>query len=64
MGDFFSHFFVLFGIYAYLWCILYTVIWQQKQCFNYKNLQPLWQDDNFSKNSFYNGILQRKYISK
>jgi hypothetical protein len=33
---------------------------QQKACFNYKNLQPLWQDDNFSKNSFHNGVLQRK----
>jgi len=23
---------------------------QQKQCFNYKNLQPLWQEENLSKN--------------
>jgi hypothetical protein len=26
---------------------------QQKQCFNYKNLQPLWAKDNFKKSSIY-----------
>jgi len=33
---------------------------QQKICFHYSNLRPLWNIDNFKKNSFYNG----KYIRK
>jgi hypothetical protein len=33
---------------------------QQQQCFHYSNLAPLWNKDNFSKNSLYNG----KYIRK
>lgn len=28
---------------------------EQKKCFNYKNLRPMWEKDNFRKNSFYNG---------
>jgi hypothetical protein len=26
-----------------------TDIEQQQKCFNYKNLQPLWQEENFRK---------------
>ena len=33
---------------------------QQKLCFHHANLKPMWNLDNFSKNSFYNG----KYIRK
>jgi hypothetical protein len=33
---------------------------QQKICFHYTNLRPLWSTENMSKNSFYNG----KYIRK
>jgi len=33
---------------------------EQKRCFHYTNLQPLWGPDNLTKNSFYNG----KYIRK
>jgi hypothetical protein len=29
---------------------------QQKQCFHYTNLRPLWSKDNIAKNSFYNGV--------
>jgi len=34
----------------------------QQRCFNYKNLQPLWANDNWSKSSLYNGkrIRQRR----
>jgi len=28
---------------------------QQKECFGYHNLQPLWATENYSKNSWYNG---------
>jgi hypothetical protein len=28
---------------------------QQRECFHYSNLQPMWQKDNISKGSFYNG---------
>jgi hypothetical protein len=33
---------------------------QQRQCFYWTNLQPLWQPENISKNSKYNGVLIRK----
>lgn len=33
---------------------------EQRKCFNYKNLRPLWWPDNLKKNSFYKG----KYIRK
>lgn len=33
---------------------------EQRKCFNYKNLQPLWGPDNWSKNSSYKGKLYRK----
>ena len=26
---------------------------QQKECFNYKNIQPLWREDNMKKGSKY-----------
>jgi len=32
---------------------------EQKTCFNYKNLRPMWNKDNFSKSSWYNGKLYR-----
>lgn len=35
---------------------------QQKICFHYSNYQPLWQRDNSSKNSFYNG--KKHYYEK
>lgn len=35
----------------------------QKECFNYKNLRPLWGIDNWKKNSLYNGVyIRRKWI--
>lgn len=34
----------------------------QKKCFHYKNLQPMWETDNFKKNSFYNGVVIRRPI--
>ena len=33
---------------------------EQRSCFNYKNLQPLWGVDNHKKNSFYDGEYIRK----
>lgn len=29
---------------------------QQRECFNWSNLQPMWAKKNWSKNSFFNGI--------
>jgi len=37
-----------------------TKIKEQRKCFNYKNLQPLWWRDNIVKNSYYNNILIRR----
>ncbi len=34
---------------------------QQKICFHYTNMQPMWALDNFSKNSRWNGSIIRKY---
>uniref|UniRef100_A0A6H1ZVR3 Uncharacterized protein n=1 Tax=viral metagenome TaxID=1070528 RepID=A0A6H1ZVR3_9ZZZZ len=33
---------------------------QQKEAFNYKNLQPMWTNDNISKGSLYNGVRKHK----
>lgn len=33
---------------------------EQRKCFHYTNLQPMWWFDNFAKNSFYNGKRIRK----
>jgi len=35
---------------------------EQKMCFNYKNLQPLWYLDNFKKGSLYNGQLVKSNL--
>lgn len=39
-------------------CVLFnlTDFQQQKECFHYTNLQPLWKKDNMSKNATYNGV--------
>lgn len=37
----------------------------QKKCFHYSNLQPMWAIDNMYKNSLYNGIyIRKKYIRR
>lgn len=38
-------------------CVLFdlTDASQQKECFHYKNLQPLWKIDNLKKGVFYAG---------
>lgn len=43
-------------------CVTFDLIRQEEQrkCFNYKNLRPLWEPDNWKKNSFYKGKLYRK----
>jgi len=33
---------------------------QQKECFSWKNIRPLWWKDNLEKNSYYNGRTVRK----
>ena len=33
---------------------------QQKECFHYTNIQPLWAKDNVRKHSYYNGITVRR----
>lgn len=42
-------------------CALFdlTDVGQQKECFHYSNLQPLWAFDNLSKGSFYEGKQHR-----
>lgn len=40
------------------------VVENQRLCFNYKNLQPLWAVDNNKKSSFWNGQLYRKKRQK
>jgi len=36
---------------------------ERRKCFHYANLQPMWNKDNWSKNSRYNGKLIRKNIT-
>lgn len=36
---------------------------QQKQCFHYTNLQPMWAIPNMIKNSWYNGVKYGKKLS-
>ena len=33
---------------------------QQRQCCHYSNLQPMWSEENWSKNSWYEGIKYNK----
>jgi hypothetical protein len=35
---------------------------QQKQCFHYTNIKPLWAIDNMKKSSFYDGVFYSKQI--
>ena len=37
-----------------------TDLEQQKQCFHYTNLQPLWWFDNIKKSSFYEGVKHKR----
>jgi hypothetical protein len=41
-------------------CFDLTKTEEQKKCFHYTNLQPMWETENISKNSKYNGVLYRK----
>jgi hypothetical protein len=45
-------------------CALFDLTKEEEQgkCFHYKNLRPMWETDNFKKNSFYNGVLVRRPI--
>lgn len=37
-----------------------TKVKEQRACFNWKNMKPMWSDDNNRKNSWYEGTLHRK----
>ncbi|HEY7550974.1 MAG TPA: hypothetical protein VH913_15835 [Hyphomicrobiaceae bacterium] len=35
---------------------------QQRECFNWRNMQPLWEPDNASKGSVWNGVRYRRDV--
>lgn len=41
-----------------------TKVEEQRKCFHYSNLQPLWVSENSSKGSYYNGVVYKKNIKK
>jgi hypothetical protein len=43
-------------------CVVFDLVSpaEQRKCFHYKNLQPMWWRDNIVKNSNYNGELIRR----
>jgi len=41
-----------------------SIMEQQKECFHWSNLQPMWQNENRSKGSLYNGIRYKKVMQE